>query len=58
MTNINDFDLNLPWDFDAPPVPPSPAFRPLEEYISFLEDIDALRSPGREIKAFEEPFTL
>jgi hypothetical protein len=58
MTPINDFELNLPWDFDAPPVPPSQQFRPLEEYIDFLEDIDALRSPGREIEASEEPFTL
>jgi len=58
MKNIDDLDLNLPWDFDAPPVPPAPKFRPLEEYISFLEDIDALRSPGREIEASEEPFTL
>jgi len=58
MKNTDDFDLNLPWDFDAPPVPPTPKFRPLEEYIAFLEDIDALRSPGREIEASEEPFTL
>jgi len=58
MTNTDDLDLNLPWDFDAPPVPPAPKFRPLEEYLSFLKDIDALHSPQREIKAFEEPFTL
>jgi hypothetical protein len=58
MSPIDDLDLNLPWDFGAPPVPPSPKFRPLEEYIDFLEDIDAFRSPPREISASEEPFKL
>ena len=58
MSLTGDNDLNLPWDFDAPPLPPSPKFRPLEEYIDFLEDIDALRFPTREIKAFEEPFSF
>jgi hypothetical protein len=58
MKNTDDLDLNLPWDFNAPPLPPAPAFRPLEEYIDFLEDIDALRSPPRETKIFEEQFQL
>jgi hypothetical protein len=58
MTSTDDLVLNLTWDFDALPVPPSPQFRPLEEYIDFLEEIDALRSPGRGIEASEEPFTL
>ena len=58
MSLTGDHDLNLPWDFDAPPVLPAPQFRPLEEYIDFLEDIDALRSPQRKTKVFEEPFTL
>lgn len=58
MNLTDDHDLNLPWDFDAPPESPSPKFRPLEEYIDFLEDIDALRSPPRETRVFEEPFKL
>jgi len=58
MTNINDLDLNLPWDFDAPPVPAAPKFKPLEEYIAFLEEIDAIRVPPRQSNVFEEPFRL
>jgi hypothetical protein len=58
MKNIDDLDLNLPWDFNAPPVPPATKFRPLEEYIDFLEDIDALRFPTRETNMYEEPFSF
>jgi hypothetical protein len=58
MTAVHDLDLKLPWDVDSPPVPPSPAFRPLEEYIDFLEEIDAFRSPPRETTVFEGPFSL
>jgi len=58
MTNIYDLDLNLPWDFDAPAVPASQKFRPLEEYTAFLEDIGALRAGQSDTKVFEEPFTL
>jgi hypothetical protein len=58
MSRTGDHELNLPWDFEAPQVPPSTAFRPLDEYIDFLEEIDALSSPPRKTKVFEEPFSL
>lgn len=62
MTLKDDLDLTLPWDPDAPAsdqaLSTAPKQRPLEEYIAFLEDIDALRSPPLEIKEYKKPFTL
>jgi len=62
MTLKDDFNLTFPWDAEAhlsgQASTTTPEQTPLEEYIAFLEDIDALRSAPFEIKEFREPFTL
>ena len=62
MTLKDDLDLTLPWDRMRRLLirhyrQPRNKW-PLEEYIAFLEDIDALRSPPLEIKEYKKPFTL